>query len=79
MKLREFFYIDKDTLETVDDMGYDPSRDSDIRKFSDKRKTKLTLAQINSARLASDKHKELKKEELVFIRQMYGTPAEAAV
>lgn len=79
MKLREFFYIDKDTLETVDDMGYDAGRDSSVKKFSNKRKTKLSLAQINSARLASDKHKELKKEELAFIRQMYGTPAEAAV
>jgi len=38
MKLREFFYFDRETLETLDDKGYDPSFDQSItqRKILEK-------------------------------------------
>ena len=42
----------------------------------DTRKTPLTLADINSMRLASEAHDEQQKEEAVFVQKMYGTPAQ---
>lgn len=72
MILREFFYIDQNTLETAEDKSYDPQYDDSVMKKSDTRKTRLTLRQINRTRLASDQHKQLKSKELNFIRQMYG-------
>lgn len=77
MKLREFFYFDRETLETLDDKGYDPSFDQSIVKKSDTRKTRLTLSQINKVRKASELHTENKEKELEFLRSMYGISANA--
>lgn len=77
MKLREFFYFDRETLETLDDKGYDPSFDQSIVTKSDTRKTRLTLSQINKVRKASELHTENKEKELEFLRSMYGISANA--
>jgi len=77
MILREFFYIDQTTLETEEDKFYDPSSDSSVLDKSDKRKTRLTLRQINKARKAAEAHKEMKAKDLSFIKQMYGIAANA--
>ena len=50
MILRELFYFDKDTLDTVQDDSYEPQYDQSVVKSDDTRKTKLTLSQINRAR-----------------------------
>lgn len=77
MLLREFFYFDRDTVEPLEDKGYDPSMDDSIVKKDDTRKTRLTLRQINKARKASELHTSESQKELHFIRQMYGLQATA--
>lgn len=77
MKLREIFYIDKESLENKIDDRYDPVYDDSIVDFDDTRKTKLTLRQINRARKAAEVHNKEKEEELFFVRQMYGLAAQA--
>ena len=77
MILRELFYFDKETLETTEDKGYDPSYDDSIVTKDDTRKTRLTLRQINKIRKASELHKEEQQKELHFVRQMYGLAANA--
>lgn len=77
MHLREFFYFDRETIEPVEDKGYDPSMDDSVMSRDDTRKTRLTLRQINKARKASELHNEEKDKELFFIRQMYGIAANA--
>jgi len=77
MILREIFYIDKETLETVDDDRYEPDYDQSIVEPSDTRVTRLTLAQINRARKSAELHKEEQANELEFVRQMYGIAAQA--
>ena len=52
--------------------------DDSIMKKSDTRKTRLTLRQINKARLASELHKEEQEKDLDFVRQMYGIAANTA-
>lgn len=78
MILREIFYFDRETVEPVEDKGYDPSADDSIMDFNDTRRTRLSLEQINRARISSELHIEEKQKELEFIRQMYGIPAEGA-
>ena len=78
MILRELFYFDKETLEPVEDKGYDPSFDDSIISKDDTRKTRLSLRQINKIRKASELHKEEQEKELHFVRQMYGIAAQAA-
>jgi hypothetical protein len=77
MILRELFYFDKETLETVDDTTYDPASDESPVDYDDTRKTRLTLSQINKIRKASEFHKEEQEKELVFVRQMYGIQSNA--
>lgn len=77
MILRELFYFDRETVEPVNDKAYDPSADESIVNYDDTRKTRLTLRQINKARLASELHTEEKQKELEFVRQMYGLAANA--
>lgn len=77
MILRELFYYDKETLEPVTDDRYQPQYDQSTLDLDDKRKTRLTLAQINRARKASELHTEERSKELDFIRQMYGIAAQA--
>lgn len=71
MFLREFFYFD-DNGENIEDDRYDPHHDTSILKRSDTRKTKLTLLQINRMRRASDQTLKDKKDDLEFIKDMYG-------
>ena len=77
MILRELFYFDKQTLEPVEDKSYDETSDQSPVEFNDSRKTRLTLRQINKARLASELHTEEQEKELFFVRQMYGIAANA--
>ena len=75
MILRELFYFDKETIEPVEDKGYDATSDESILNRDDTRKTRLTLRQINKARKASELHNEEKEKEIDFVRQMYGVQA----
>jgi len=77
MILRELFYFDKETIDSVDDKRYEAEYDDSIVKKSDTRKTKLTLRQINRIRKASELHNEESKRDLEFIKQMYGIAANA--
>jgi len=77
MILRELFYFDKETLEPAEDKSYDAQADQSPVDFDDSRKTRLTLRQINKARLASELHTEEQEKELFFVRQMYGIAANA--
>lgn len=75
MILRELFYFDKNTYEKSEDNTYSPDDDQSVMKFSDTRKTRITLAQINRIRKANDFHNKEKEKELEFIKQMYGNTA----
>jgi hypothetical protein len=77
MILRELFYFDRETIEPVEDKQYDPQYDHSPVDFNSTRKTRLTLGQINRARLASEIHTEEQEKELHFVRQMYGLAANA--
>ena len=73
MKLMEFFtYGDEGAME---DNTYEPENDISILDKDDTRKTRLTLGEINSMRLASEEHDARQKEEAVFVQKMYGAPA----
>ena len=75
MKLNEFFNYTGEGFE--EDGTYDPENDISILDKEDTRKTRLTLKDINSMRLASEEHDAQQKEEAVFTQQMYGQTAEA--
>lgn len=75
MLLRELFYFDKETVDTVEDDRYEPEYDQSPVDYDDTRKTRLTLMQINRIRKSSELHNKEKKEELNFIKQMYGIAA----
>jgi hypothetical protein len=77
MILRELFYYDKETLEPMEDDRYESEYDQSIVRSGDTRKTRLTLAQINRARKASEMHNKEQVQELDFVRQMYGIAAQA--
>jgi len=79
MILRELFYFDKETVDPIEDKRYDATDDQSIVNRDDTRKTRLTLRQINKARKASELHQEEKKQELEFVRQMYGIQAQPEV
>ena len=78
MLLREFIYFNNENNDFAVDRRYDNSKDSSVLKKDDTRKIRLTLRQINQLRLQTEAHEAEKNSELGFIRQMYGTPAEAA-
>ena len=73
MKLLEFFTYSENGFEQ--DKGYEPEQDISILDKDDTRKTRLTLGDINSMRMASEDHEAQQKEEAVFVQKMYGTPA----
>ncbi len=77
MLLNEFFYFNEENNDFAKDRRYDSSRDSSVLKKDDKRKIRLTLRQINQLRLQAEAHQMEEESELGFIRQMYGTPAQA--
>ena len=72
MKLNEFFTHTQDGFEQ--DKTYDPEQDISILDKNDTRKTRLTLKDINSLRLASEEHDSQQKEEAVFVQKMYAQP-----
>ncbi len=74
MKLMEFFVHTENGFEQ--DKTYEPENDISVLDKEDTRKTRLTLADINSMRLASEAHDAQQKEEAVFVQKMYGTPAQ---
>ena len=74
MKLYEFFTYTENGFEQ--DKGYEPEQDISILDKDDTRKTRLTLGDINSMRMASEDHEAQQKEEAVFVQKMYGTPAQ---
>ena len=73
MKLNEFFTHTADGFEQ--DKTYEPENDISVLDDTDTRKTRLSLTQINSMRLASEAHDAQQKEEAVFTQKMYGQPA----
>ena len=74
MKLNEFFTYGQDGFEQG--KTYEPENDISILDSEDTRKTRLTLKDINSMRLASEAHDEQQKDEAVFVQKMYGQPAQ---
>lgn len=78
MLLNEFLYFSDKNNDFAVDRRYDASRDQSVVKKNDTRKIRLTLRQINQLRLAAEAHEVERQSELDFIRQMYGTPVEAA-
>ena len=73
MILREFFTYTADGFEQ--DKTYEPENDISVLDKDDTRKTRLTLKDINSMRLASEEHDAQQKEEAKFVQKMYGQPA----
>ena len=73
MKILEFFTYTSDGFEQ--DATYEPENDISILDKEDTRKTRLTLGDINSMRLASEDHDAQQKEEAKFVQKMYGQPA----
>ena len=73
MILREFFTYTADGFEK--DKTYEPENDISILDKDATRKTRLTLKDINSMRLASEDHDAQQKEEAKFVQKMYGQPA----
>ena len=78
MLLLEFLYFNDNNNDFAVDRRYDSARDSSVVKKSDTRKIRLTLRQINQLRQQSEAHEFEEQSEQEFIRQMYGTPDEAA-
>ena len=72
MKLNEFFTHTEDGFEQ--DKTYDPEQDISILDKDDNRKTRLTLSDINSMRLASEDHDDQQKVEAEFVQKMYAPP-----
>ena len=72
MKLNEFFTHTQDGFEQ--DKTYDPEQDISILDKDDNRKTRLTLSDINSMRLASEDHDDQQKVEAEFVQKMYVQP-----
>ena len=73
MKLFEFFTHTQDGFEQ--DKNYEPENDISVLDSEDTRKTRLTLGDINSMRLASEDHDAQQTEEAEFVQKMYGQPA----
>ena len=78
MLLLEFLYFNDNNNDFAVDRRYDNAKDSSVIKKSDTRKIRLTLRQINQLRQQSEAHEFEEQSEQEFIRQMYGTPVEAA-
>lgn len=80
MILRELFYFNKQTAEIEQNDTYMADRDTSVLSYSDTRKTRLTLGQINEIRRASETHIKEQQKELEFITRMYNAaPAEASM
>lgn len=75
MILRELFYFNRDTVEPEEDDRYEPQYDDSPYEYTDTRKTKLLLKDINRIRKAAELSQKQKEKELHFVKQMYGMPA----
>lgn len=53
---------------------HDPGEDASQLKFSDARKTRLTLRQINRLRKMNDMRALENQKELEFVKRMYAPP-----
>ena len=78
MLLNEFFYFNDTNKDFARDRRYDNSADQSVLEKKDTRKLRLTLRQINQLRMQSEAHEAEMDSEREFIKQMYGTPVEAA-
>jgi hypothetical protein len=72
MNLFEFFSYKKDFPEPYQDVKSDESQ----LKFSDTRKTRLTLRRIQQLRLMNDVRDIEKKNEVDRLKQIYGISGE---
>ena len=72
MKLNEFFTYGPEG--TQEDNTYEPENDISVLDKDDTRKTRLTLSDINSMRLASEDHNDQQKVEAEFVQKMYAQP-----
>ena len=72
MKLLEFFTYTGDGFKQ--DKTYEPDNDISILDKDDTRKTRLSLKDINSMRLASEEHEDQQKDEAEFVQKMYAQP-----
>ena len=79
MILRELFYFDKDTLDTIQDDSYEPKYDQSVVEPDDTRKTKLTLKQINALRKSIESKAEEYDRDMERVNKMYAQPSEPAV
>ena len=77
MILREIFYHDPETVDSVEDKRYEADYNDSPMDKKDTRKTRLSLSQINRIRKASELHTEEKRKEQTFVKQMYGIAANA--
>ena len=75
MKLYEFFTYTENGFEQ--DKNYEPENDISVLDAEDTRKTRLTLSDINSMRLASEEHESQQKDEAKVGQKMYGQPAQS--
>ena len=78
MLLNEFFQFKDSTNDFANDRRYNNASDDSVVEKSDTRKLRLTLRQINQLRMQSEAHEFESQSELGFVKQMYGTPVEAA-
>jgi len=69
MKLFEFFTYTADGFEQ--DKTYEPENDISVMDSTDTRKTRLTLKQINSMRLASEAHDALEEGDTLLMLDTY--------
>ncbi len=74
MKLMEFFTYGPEGA--MEDGTYQPENDISVLDKDDTRKTRLTLKDINSMRIASEEHEAQQKEEAVFVQKMYASPTQ---
>lgn len=77
MILRELYYFDKETMDSVEDDRYNPGDDDSIVQQDDTRKTRLTLKDINRARRADDMHRQEAQKDLINIRAIYSQASQA--
>ncbi len=78
MLLNEFFQFRDSIKDFSNDRRYNNAADSSVLEKNDTRKLRLTLRQINQLRMQSEAHEAELRSERDFIKQMYGTPVEAA-
>jgi hypothetical protein len=75
MLLNEFIYFDKDHGDPVENDRYDITKDQNVLKVNDLRKTeRLTLKVLRDLRKAGEAREKEQREDLALVRTMYATP-----